>query len=38
LGVLPADIFEMTERDFYGLLAAAKLEQADQEAAWRRQK
>jgi len=28
----------MTERDFYGLLAAAKLEHADQEAAWRRQK
>jgi hypothetical protein len=28
----------MTERDFYHLLAAAKLEQEAQEQAWRAQK
>jgi len=38
MGVLPDDIFNMTERDFSHLLAAAKMERDEQEAAWQSQK
>jgi hypothetical protein len=38
MGVLPDEIFNMTERDFAHLLAAAKMEHEEQEASWQRQK
>lgn len=38
LGVLPEQVFEMTEFDFAHLMATCKLEADDQERAWRRQK
>ncbi len=38
LGVLPEQVFEMTEFDFALLMSACKLDADDHERSWRRQK